>query len=174
MRHQGCAPGVLAGDSAGPGHCPLKPRIPPFSSGPRSSPPLLPLSSAPRFSPPLLPLSSAPFPSSTFALPVGMRSKANVAAVLAVELGHEGLVGVTDEQDGRIEGLDLLLAALVCLDADGPPAAPVVPLTFKPFPQPGVRNGTDELGEASPPLRPLLGLSRESLYINTHIYLRVY
>lgn len=65
-----------------------------------------------------------------------MRSKADVAAVFPVELRHQGLVGVTDEQDGRVEGLDLLLAALVCLDADGPPAAPVVPLTFKPFPQP--------------------------------------
>lgn len=58
-----------------------------------------------------------------------------MATVLAVELRHESLVGVANEQDGGIKGLDLLLAALVCLDADGPPAAPVVPLTFKPFPQ---------------------------------------
>lgn len=57
-----------------------------------------------------------------------------MATILAVELRHESLVGVTNEQDGSIKGLDLLLAALVCLDADGPPAAPVVPLTFKPFP----------------------------------------
>lgn len=71
-------------------------------------------------------------PSSTFAFPVGMRSKADVAAVLAVELRHECLVGVTDKQDGGIEGLDLLLAALVRLDADGPAAAPVVPLAFEP------------------------------------------
>ena len=68
---------------------------------------------------------------------MGMGSKADVSAILAVELRHEGLVGVADEQDGRVEGLDLLLATLVRLDADGPPAAPVVPLTFKPFPQPG-------------------------------------
>lgn len=77
-----------------------------------------------------------------------MRSEADVAAVLAVELRHEGLVRVTDEQDGGIEGLDLLLAALVCLDADGPPAAPVVPLTFKPFPWgAGVGGGGHMAGE---------------------------
>ena len=66
-----------------------------------------------------------------------MCSEADVAAVLAIELCHERLVGVTDEQDGGIEGLDLLLAALVRLDADGPAAAPVVPLTFEPFPRAG-------------------------------------
>lgn len=65
---------------------------------------------------------------------MGMCSKADVATILAVELRHESLVGVTNEQDGSIKGFDLLLAALVGLDADGPPAAPVVPLTFKPFP----------------------------------------
>ena len=68
---------------------------------------------------------------------MGVGSEADVSAVLAIELRHEGLVGVADEQDGRVEGLDLLLAALVRLDADGPPAAPVIPLTFEPFPQPG-------------------------------------
>lgn len=73
-----------------------------------------------------------PHPCSTFALPVGVCSKADVAAVLAVELSHECLVGVTNEQDGSIEGLNLLLATLMCLDADGPAAAPVVPLTFEP------------------------------------------
>lgn len=64
-----------------------------------------------------------------------MRRKAHVAAVLAVELCHECLVGVTDEQDGCIEGLNLLLAALMRLDADGPAAAPVVPLAFEAFPR---------------------------------------
>lgn len=71
--------------------------------------------------------------SCTFALPVGVRSEADVAAILAIELRHERLVGVTDEQDGGVEGLDLLLAALVRLDADGPAAAPVVPLAFEPW-----------------------------------------
>lgn len=94
-----------------------------------------------------------------------MCSEADVAAVLAVELRHEGLVGVADEQDGGIEGLDLLLAALVCLDADSPPAAPVVPLTFKPFPWgAGVGGGGHVAGEwrggagdKKKPTYPLLG-----------------
>lgn len=71
-------------------------------------------------------------PDLTFALPVRMRGEAHVASVLAVELGHERLVGVADEQHGGVEGLDLLAAALVRLDADGPPAAPVVPLALEP------------------------------------------
>lgn len=62
-----------------------------------------------------------------------MRRKTYVSTVLAVELSHERLVGVADEQDGGVEGLDLLLSALVGLDADGPPAAPVIPLTFEPL-----------------------------------------
>lgn len=56
-----------------------------------------------------------------------------MASIFAVELSHEGLVGVADEQNGCVEGLDLLLAAFMGLDADGPPASPVVPLTFEPF-----------------------------------------
>lgn len=75
-----------------------------------------------------------PIPPRTFALPVCVGREADVAPVFAVELGHERLVGVPDEQDGRVEGLDLLLAALVRLDADGPPAAPVVALPLEPFP----------------------------------------
>lgn len=75
-----------------------------------------------------------PIHPNTFALPVCVGREANVAPVLAVELGHERLVGVPDDQDGRVEGLDLLLAALVRFDADGPPAAPVVPLPLEPFP----------------------------------------
>lgn len=63
---------------------------------------------------------------------MGVRGEADVPPVLAVELGHQRLVGVADEQDGRVEGLNLLLAALVGLDADGPPAAPVVPLALEP------------------------------------------
>lgn len=75
-------------------------------------------------------------PSCTFAFPVGVGGKAYVASVFAVELCHEGLVGVADEQDSRVEGLDLLLATLVGLDADGPPASPVVAFTFEPWAQP--------------------------------------
>lgn len=75
---------------------------------------------------------TTPRPSGTFASPVRMGGKADVATVLAVELGHEGLVGVSDKQDGGVEGLNLLLAALVRFDADGPPTTPVVPLAFEP------------------------------------------
>lgn len=69
----------------------------------------------------------------TFALPVGVRSKPDVAAILPVEFCHERLVGVPDEQDGRVEGLDLLPPALVGLDADRPAAVPMVPLPFEPW-----------------------------------------
>ena len=55
-----------------------------------------------------------------------------MAAVLAVELGHEGLVGVTDHEDAGVERLDLLLPALVGLYTHGSPAAPVVSLAFEP------------------------------------------
>lgn len=132
-RPQGCPPGPLAGDSPGPSHCLRHPGA------------------------------SPPFPSGTFALPVGMGSKANVSAVLAVELRHEGLVGVADEQDGRVEGLDLLLATLMRLDADGPPTAPVVPLTLESFPQPGrgSRGHGSELGETGGLPHPILGHPRD-------------
>lgn len=70
----------------------------------------------------------------TFAFPVGVGSEADVPAVLAIELRHQGLVGVADEQDGRVKGLDFLLAALVGFDADGPSAPPVISLAFEPFP----------------------------------------
>lgn len=88
-----------------------------------------PAPSLPHLAPP------SPFllPGLTFSLPVRVRCKTYVAAVLAVELSHQRLVGVADDQDGGVEGLDLLLPTLVGLDADGPPAAPVVPLTFEPF-----------------------------------------
>lgn len=112
---------------------------------------------------------------STFALPVGMRSKADVAAVLAVELSHEGLVGVPDEQDGSVEGLDLLLATLVCLDADGPPAAPMVSLTFKPFPQPGGGEHGSEFGEAGSPAH-VSQSPEESSYVHsfTHSFTHIF
>lgn len=65
-----------------------------------------------------------------------MGSKAYVASILAVELSHEGFVGVSDEQNSCIEGFNLLLATLMGLDADGPPTTPVVSLAFEPYPQP--------------------------------------
>lgn len=86
-------------------------------------------------------------PSCTFAFPVGVGGKAYVASIFAVELCHEGLVGVADEQDSRVEGLDLLLAALVGLDADGPPASPVVAFTFESWAQtPAEKLETGEVG----------------------------
>lgn len=90
--------------------------------------------SAPTVGLPWAPSPTHPIPPCTFALPVCVGRKADMAPVLSVELGHERLVGVPDEQDGRVEGLNLLLATLVRLDADGPPAAPVVTLPLEPFP----------------------------------------
>ena len=54
-----------------------------------------------------------------------------MAAIFSVKFCHEGFVGVSDHDDAGVEGLDLLLAALMCLDADRPPTPPVVPLPFK-------------------------------------------
>lgn len=50
---------------------------------------------------------------------------------LAVELRHERVVGVPDQQDGRVVHLDLSLPTLVSLHADGPPALPVILLALK-------------------------------------------
>lgn len=55
-----------------------------------------------------------------------------MAAIFSVKLRHEGFVRVSDHDDAQVKGFDLLPAALVCLDADGPAAPPVVPLPFKP------------------------------------------
>lgn len=67
----------------------------------------------------------------TFSFPVGLRSESNMAAIFAVEFSHEGLVGVADHQDAGVKGLNFFPAALVCLYANCPAAAPVVPLSFK-------------------------------------------
>lgn len=61
-----------------------------------------------------------------------MGGEADVTPIFAVELGHQSLVGVADEQDGSIKGFNLLLATLMGFDANRPPAAPVVPLTLEP------------------------------------------
>lgn len=58
-----------------------------------------------------------------------------MSGTLAVELGHEGAVGVSDEQHGRVEHLNLFLAALVRLHADAAAAPPVVLLPLEAFNQ---------------------------------------
>lgn len=58
-----------------------------------------------------------------------------MSGTLAVELGHEGAVGVPDEQHGRVKHLDLFLAALVRLHADAATALPVVLLPLEAFNQ---------------------------------------
>lgn len=50
---------------------------------------------------------------------------------LAVELSHEGAVRVSNQQDGRVEHLNLFLTTLVGLDADAAAALPVVLLSFE-------------------------------------------
>lgn len=54
-----------------------------------------------------------------------------MSGALAVEFGHEGAVRVPNQQNGGIEHLDLLLAALVGLYADAAAALPVVLLPFE-------------------------------------------
>ena len=54
-----------------------------------------------------------------------------MAAIFSVKFSHEGFVGVSDHEDAGVKGFNLLLAALVCLNADRPSAPPVVPLPFK-------------------------------------------
>ena len=56
-----------------------------------------------------------------------------MAAVFAVELRHEGLVGVPDHENARVEGFDLFLPALMGLDADGPSTPPVVSLPLESY-----------------------------------------
>lgn len=51
--------------------------------------------------------------------------------IFAVKFCHQGFVGVSDHEDARIKGFNLLLAALMRLNADRPPTPPVVALPFK-------------------------------------------
>lgn len=71
----------------------------------------------------------------TFAPPLGVRGVPQMSGTLAVVLGHEGAVWVPDEQHGRVEHLNLLLAALVRLHADAAAALPVVLLPLEAFKQ---------------------------------------
>lgn len=52
---------------------------------------------------------------------------------LAVELGHEGAVRVSNQQDGRVKHLNLLLTTLMCLDTDAAATLPVVLLPFETY-----------------------------------------
>ena len=56
-----------------------------------------------------------------------------MAAIFAVELRHEGLVGVPDHENAGVKGFDLFLPALMGLDADGPSTPPVVSLPLKSY-----------------------------------------
>lgn len=67
----------------------------------------------------------------TFALPVLVRGVAEMSCAFAIELGHERAVRVSDQQDGRVVHVDVALAALVRLHADGASAFPVILLTLE-------------------------------------------
>lgn len=67
----------------------------------------------------------------TLSSPVGLGGESNVATIFSVKFCHEGFVGVSDHEDAGVKGFDLLLAALMCFNADCPPTPPVVPLPFK-------------------------------------------
>lgn len=58
-----------------------------------------------------------------------------MSGALAVEFSHEGAVGVSNQEDGRVEHLDLLLTALVGLYADAAATLPVVLLSFETWTQ---------------------------------------
>lgn len=54
-----------------------------------------------------------------------------MSGTFAVEFSHEGAVRVSNQQDGRIEHLNLFLTALVGLYADAAATLPVVLLSFE-------------------------------------------
>lgn len=55
-----------------------------------------------------------------------------MAAIFPVKFCHQGFVRVSYDQNTGVKRFNLLFAALVRLNADGPPATPVVSLAFKP------------------------------------------
>lgn len=55
-----------------------------------------------------------------------------MAAVSSVELCYEGFVGVSDDEDGRVESFDVFSSPLMGLDTDGPAALPVFPFPLEP------------------------------------------
>lgn len=68
----------------------------------------------------------------TFPSPVSLGGKSDVASIFPVKFCHQGFVRVSYDQNTGVKRFNLLFAALVRLNADGPPATPVVSLPFKP------------------------------------------
>lgn len=99
-------------------------------------------------------VSAAPRPAGpfllTFAFPVPVSSVAQVPGTLPIEFSHQRPVWVPDQQDGRVEHLNLSPATLVGLHADGAPAPPVVLLALEPCS--GERRGPLEEGIVGSPL----------------------
>lgn len=54
-----------------------------------------------------------------------------MATIFSIKFCHEGFVGVSDHEDAGVKGVNLLFAALMRLNADGPSTPPMVPLPFK-------------------------------------------
>lgn len=67
----------------------------------------------------------------TFSFPQKHGCKSNMATIFAVELCHEGSVGVSDQKDAWVKCLDFLFAALVGFNADISPTPPVIFLPFE-------------------------------------------
>lgn len=69
----------------------------------------------------------------TVSFPDSQRGKASVAAVLPVELRHQGSVRVPHQEDGAaVKSVNHAPFILVCLNADCCPTLPVVLLPFEP------------------------------------------
>lgn len=69
----------------------------------------------------------------TVSFPVSQRGKASVAAVLPVELCHQGSERVPHQEDcTTVKGFNYAPLVIVCLDTDSCPTLPVVLLPFKP------------------------------------------
>lgn len=81
---------------------------------------------------------------------VPVSSVAQVPGTLPIEFSHQRPVWVPDQQDGRVEHLNLSPATLVGLHADGAPAPPVVLLALEPCS--GERRGPLEEGIVGSPL----------------------
>lgn len=67
----------------------------------------------------------------TVTLPVLVRGVAEMSCTFAIKLGHERAVRVSDQQDGWVIHLDVALAALVRLHADGAATFPVILLALE-------------------------------------------
>lgn len=67
----------------------------------------------------------------TFAFPMLVRGIAKMSSAFAIKLSHERAVRVPDQQDGWVIHLDVTLAALMCLHADGASTFPVILLALE-------------------------------------------